>query len=126
MCFCQNQQTNKQIYNPKLPLQFSTLLSFLITNSTVHSHLIFLNINKNSSFSTVCYFLMYLHYQNLLMYALSYTVFIKISHCCYHKFYPPIYSQIEICSYNFHPGRLTFSGASLYVSISHSNAHRPY
>ena len=32
-----------------LPLQFSTLLSLLITKSTVDSHVIFLNTNKNST-----------------------------------------------------------------------------
>jgi hypothetical protein len=79
-----------------LPLQFSTLLSFLITISTVGLHLIFLNINKINT----CPYSVLL-YKYFFMYALSYTIFIKISYCCYHEICPPIYSQIEIYSYNF-------------------------
>jgi hypothetical protein len=56
----------------------------------------------------VCYFLTYLRYQNFLMYALSYTIFIKISHCCYHEICPAIYNQIKIRSYYFHHGTLYF------------------
>ena len=51
------------------------------------------------------------------MYALSYRIFIKISYCCYHEFFPVIYNQIGICSYNFYPGRLYFWGHSLLTYI---------
>ena len=101
-----------------LPLQFSTLLSFLITVSTLDLHLKFLNINENNACPYSMLFLTYLLYQNFLMYALSYTTFNKISYCCCHEICHVIYNQIEICSYIFHPGRLHFWGNSLLIYIT--------
>jgi hypothetical protein len=87
--------------------------------ATVDSHLIFLNINKINTclhsvlFSNVSALPTFPHY------ALSYTIFIKISYCCYHEIWPMLYSQIELRSYNFHPGRLHFLG-SLFTYLCHT------
>ena len=98
-----------------LPLQFSTLLSFLITISTVDLHLTSPNINKISTCPIACYFLTYLCYQFFLMYAPSYTIFIKTFYCCYHEIYPLIYSQIEVVLIIFILVGYIFWGHSLLI-----------